>query len=263
MFDDELASVRAQPPRSGVLPGMRLRGAVPRSTLILLLAFVGLFTLFPLSIISTDPTMRLHLGPSREAKGRVLSVSPASACGSSDAHRVLYTFSGTSANDFRGATTVCDQSPYNSLRIGDEVAIRYLARDPTINEIAGANPDTDPPLAFFAIFPLFFVLVFSPLYFPQIREVVRARRLYKTGLLAQGRVVFVKKQNARSWPGFPGSTAGEVYVVHDLPGGGRGETVAWCSNDWLLHQLSPGATVHILLPRDSSTRGVLLEAFIR
>jgi len=263
MFDDELASIRTQPPRTGVLPGMRLRSAVPRSTLILLIAFIALFAVFPLSIISTDPMMRLNIGPSRDARGQVLSVTPVSACGSSVAHRILYTFSAGSGSTFRGTTTVCEQSPYSSVQAGDSVDIRYLDRDPSVNTIAGANPDNAPPLAFFMIFPLFFLLVLSPLYFPQIREVIRARRLYKTGLLAQGKVVFVKKRNAGTWPGFPGNSMADVYVAHDLPQGGRRETIVWCSNDWLLHQLSPGTTVHILLPADSSARGALLEAFIR
>lgn len=263
MFDDELASVRVQPPRTGMLPGMRLSSAVPRSTLILLLGFIALFTVFPLSMISADPMMRLNVGPSKDARGRVVMMNPASACGSSNAHRVLYTFSAGNGSPYRGATTVCEQSPYYSAQVGDEIEIRYLARDPAVNAIPGANPDNEPPLAFVAIFPLFFLLVFSPLYLPQLREVMRVRRLYKTGRLAQGRVVFVKSRNSTRWPGLPLSSTAEVYVAYDLPHGGQGETAVWCSNDWLLHQLSPGMTVHILLPQNGSARGALLEAFLR
>ena len=263
MFDDELTTVRVQPPRTGTLPGMRLRSAIPRSTLILLTALVILFAVFPLSIINADPMMRLQVGPSRDITGRVLSVAPASACGDPDGHRILYSFSAGPGNAFRGTSTVCEQSPYYSIQVGENVEIRYLSRDPTVNAIAGAIPENQPPVAFFAIFPLFFLVILSPLYFPQIREVVRARRLYKTSRLVEGKVVFVKKRDSARWPGFPGSSTADVYVAHDLPHGGRGETVVWCSNDWLLHQLSPGTAVHILLPPDGSARGVLLEAFIR
>ena len=111
--------------------------------------------------------------------------------------------------------------------------------------------------------PSFFLLLLSPLYFPQIREVMYARRLYRTGVLAQGNVVFVKKRSAGNWPGWPGSSTADVYVAHQLPGGGRVETVVRCTNDWLVNQFSPGATVHILLSPDQSKRGVLLETFIR
>ena len=262
MFD-ELASVRMQPPRAGMLPGMRLGSAVPSSTLFLLAAFVALFTIFPLSVMTADPMMRLNVGPSKDARGRIASVNPVSACGSSNAHRILYTFSAGDGNPYRGVMTVCEQSPYYSVLVGDDIGIRYLARDPAVNAIPGAGPDDQPPLVLFAIFPLFFLLIFSPLYFPQLREVMRARRLYKNGVLAKGRVVFVKSRNSGRWPGLPGSRTADVYVGYDLPNGEHAETTVWCSNEWLLNQLSPGTTVHVLLPQDGSARGALLETFIR
>jgi len=113
------------------------------------------------------------------------------------------------------------------------------------------------------IFPLFFLLVFSPMYFPQIREVMRARKLYKYGAVVQGKVIFVKKRNAATWPGWPGSSTADVYVAYQLPSGGRAEIVVSCANEWLLNQLSPGTTVHLLIAQNRTARGALLEAFIR
>jgi hypothetical protein len=92
---------------------------------------------------------------------------------------------------------------------------------------------------------------------------MRARQLYKKGVVVEGRVVFVKRRSATTWPGWPGSTTADVYVAYQTPNGGRAETVVGCSNDWLLNQFSPGATVHILLAPDASKRGALIEAFIR
>jgi hypothetical protein len=59
------------------------------------------------------------------------------------------------------------------------------------------------------------------------------------------------------------SSTADVYVAHQLPGGGRAETIAWCTNDWLINQLSPGTPVRILLSPKKSQRGALLEAFLR
>lgn len=262
MFDDELASVPVNPPRTSVPPGMRLRTAVPRATLIVLFGFVLLFALFPLSIMSTDPKAKLQFGPSATVEGRVLSATDVSACRGSAARRIVYGFAPPSGSEFRGTAIVCKESPYYAAQVGDKIAIRYLTRDPSISAVAGTD-DNEPPVFLFMLFPLFFLLVFSPLYLPQIREVMRARKLYKRGTVFQGRVVFVKKRSAATWPGWPGSSTSDVYVAYQSPGGGRAETVVWCTNDWLVNQLPPGASVHILLMPDNPARGALLEAFIR
>lgn len=262
MFDDELATTPANPPRTGFLPGMRFRAAVPRSTLLFLLALVLFFAVFPLSILSSDPKARLSLGPSATSEGRVLSAADVSGCRGSAARRIVYTFSPQSGNEFRGSTVLCEGATYYSAEVGERIPIRYLNRDPAINTIAGTD-DNEPPVFLFMIFPLFFLLVFSPLYFPQLREVLRARKLYKRGNVVQGKVIFVKRRNAATWPGFPGSSVADVYVAYQLPSGGRAETVVWCANEWLWNQLSPGATVHLLVGQNQTARGALLEAFIR
>lgn len=263
MFDKELAAISDRPPRKGLLPGMRFRNAIPKSALILPLAFVVLFAAFPLLIISTDPRARLEVGPSRMAEGRVLVTKDVSGCRTSSARRLVYAFSPELGNEFRGTGVVCVESPYYSAQSGEKIEIRYLKRDPTVNSIAGTDSGNEPPLFIFVIFPLFFLLILSPLYLPHLREVTYARRLYRTGVLTQGQIVFVKKRSAANWPGWPGSTTADVYVAHHLPDGARAETVVWCANDWLINQLPPGATVHILLPPDRSKRGALLEAFLR
>jgi hypothetical protein len=158
---------------------------------------------------------------------------------------------------------VCEESPYYSAQLGDRIEIRFLTRDPAVSAVRGSNADNAPPIFVFFMFPLFFLLVLSPLYLPPVREVMRARRLYKTGVLAQGKVVFVKKRSLGNWPGWPGNTTADVFVSYQLPEGGPTETVVWCMNDWLVNQFSPGTNVHILLAPNKAARGVLLEAFIR
>lgn len=263
MFDDEFERIPARPPRAGKLPGMRLGAAIPRSTLTLLIVFVAFFALVPLSIINADPRARLQLGPTGTAEGRVLSVSDVPGCRMSGGRRVVYVFTQETGREFRGANVICEDSPYYSAQVGDRIEIRYLKRDPAVNAVAGSDLESQPPIFVFGLFPLFFLLMLSPLYWPQLREVMRARRLYKEGALVKGNVVFVKKRNAGTWPGWPGNSAADVYVAHQTPSGARSETIVWCTNDWLVNQLLPGTVVHILLPTDGSARGALLEAFIR
>ena len=263
MFEEELAGIPTHPPRTGVLPGMRLSGAVPRSTLILLIAFVGFFAAMPLAIMNSDPKAKLGMGPSRTAQGRIISVTDVTGCRGSASRRIVYVFTPESGNEFRGAGTVCEESPYYSAQVSDRIEIRYLRRDPTVNAIAGTDSGNEPPVFIFMLFPLFFLLLLSPLYLPQLREVMRARRLYKKGVLTQGTVVFVKMRSAGTWPGWPGSNTADVYVAYQPPSGGRVETVVCCTNDWLLNRLSPSVTVHILLPSEKAARGALVEAFIR
>src|SRR5262249_50541832 len=119
MFDDQLASVPANPPRPGYLPGMRLRAALPRSTLLLLLALVLLFAVFPLSIISTDPKARLNFGPSSTSEGRVLSAADVPGCRGSAGRRIVYSFSPRSGSEFRGSTILCEEATYYSAQAGD------------------------------------------------------------------------------------------------------------------------------------------------
>jgi hypothetical protein len=262
VFEEELANVSVQPPRSGVLPGMRIAAVIPRSALLLLVLLVLFFGTFPLMIASTDPHMKLVIGPSRPAEARVLEVRETGSCRDTHARQVVFAFAAQSGGEFRGSALVCEQSPYYNAQPGDRIEIHYLAREPAVNAIAGNGPAA-PPLFVFAFFPVFMLLVLLPTFVPQLRGVLRARRIYRNGSLVQGTVVFVKRRAAWSRPGWPGSSAAEVYVAHQSPSGGRAETVVWCPNDWLINQLAPGTSVHILLPPEKSKQGVLLEAFIR
>ncbi len=262
MFEDQLASLPAQPPRE-VLPGMRLSAAVPRGAVLLVLLLVAFFAILPLSLMSADPMLRLQLGDTRVAQARVLSLADARGCGTSAARRFVYEFSAGPGRKFHGIAVVCEDSPYYATGVGETLEIRYLASDPAIHALRDAGRDQGPPLLFFMLFPLFFLIVLAPMYVPQFREVMRARRLYRSGLLTTAHVVFVRKRTSMSWPGWPGRSSGEVFLAYQLPNGTRRESTAWCANDWLLSQLSRGAPVHIAFSERSPKRVALLEAFVR
>jgi hypothetical protein len=263
MFEEELAAVPVNPPRIGVLPGMRISAALPRSTLLLLIVLVFFFGMFPLIELETlDPHAKLGWGPSQTAQGRVLSIRRGGSCQGANARQIVYSFTAVSGQEFRGSGVVCEQSAYYDAQGGDRIEIRYLTREPTVNAIVG-NEVEGPPAFFFLFFPLVMLFFLAPMFLPQINNVLRARRLYRSGVLAQGRVVFVKRRSTFALPGWPGASAADVYVAHLSPAGAPLETVVWCANDWVINHLAPGTGVHILLPPGKSARGVLLEAFIR
>jgi len=264
MFEDQFAQVSVNPPRrTDTLPGLRLSAVVSKSTLYLSLIFVGFFTLIPFSIWKSDPMMRLAMGPTKTVQGRVLSAMDTSTCRGSTGHRVNYEFSPDPGREFRGSMNLCQESPYYSVNNGDEVEVQFVPSDPAVNALQGGTANGAPPVALFLLMPVFILAMFAPIFVPQLREVLRARRLFKKGRLALGTVIFVKKRITTSWPGWLGNSAAEVYVEFESPMSKKLEAIAWCQNDWLVTHLEPGAKVHIAYMGEKPDRVALLEAYLR
>src|SRR5689334_3331582 len=123
MFDDELSAVPAQAPRPGVLPGMRLRAAIPWPIVIFLGSLVAMFALLPLVFLGSDPRLRLQTFPNPTVMGRVLSSNDATGCRGVGGHLIVYVFSPESGGEFRGAGLVCQQSAYYSAHAGDSIPV--------------------------------------------------------------------------------------------------------------------------------------------
>src|SRR5450631_2356558 len=212
--------------------------------------FLSFFLFIPLSIMSTDPATRLAMGPTESTQGRVVSTGSASACRGGTSHRLAYAFSSKAGGEYRGAATVCEESPYYSATEGDAIPVRFLKSDPIVNALASDGRNQAPPIALFLLMPLFFLAIFGSLFWPSVRDILRARRLFKSGRLASGKVVFVKKGTTPLWPGMTGNMAAEVFIEYQVSGGEKREAVATCRNDWLLNQLTPGTSVHIAYSDD-------------
>lgn len=158
---------------------------------------------------------------------------------------------------------LCEQSPYYSVKEGDAIDVKFLRSDPAVNSLPGNGRNQAPPLGLFMTMPVFFLLIFGSLFWPQTRAILDARRLYRNGRLASGRVIFVKKRMNSIWPGMPGSSGSDVYIEFQSAIDGKREAVASCHNDWLTNQLAPGAPVHIAYSDKSSAKVALLEAYLR
>jgi hypothetical protein len=264
MFDAQFAHVPTDPPRRlEALPGLRFSAQISRRALLLPLLFLVFFIAIPLSIFSSDPAMRLAVGPRRTQQGRILSTADVAACNGSPAHRVVYAFSPDSGREFRGVATLCAQSPYFAATVGDAVQVQFVSSDPAVNALESGSRNNTPPVAMLFMMPLFILAVFSPMIVPQLRDLLRARRQFKKGRLALAAVVFIKKRVTASWPGWAGNSAAEVFVEFQPATGARREAVAWCPNDWLVNQLAPGAQVRIAYTDDTPATVTLLEAFLR
>ncbi len=264
MFDEVFAKVPAEAPRRvESLPGLRLKGVIPKWVMVLPLFFVVFFLSIPLSLMNSDPAMRMSMGATDTVQGHVVSVNSASSCRGSASHRVVYAFSSKSGGEHRAATLVCEESPYYSVKQGDAIDVRYLKSDPTVNVLPSEVRNEPPPFVFFLFMPVFFLGVFGALFWPPIGEVLKARRLFKSGRIATGTVIFVKKRANFLWPGMPGSTTSLVYVEMQSSGGVMSEVAAACHNEWLMNQLAPGATVHVAYSGDKTKDVALLDAYVR
>jgi hypothetical protein len=263
MFEEEFARVPVEPPRRvESLPGLRLKGAIPRWAIILPLFFVCFFLFIPLSIMNSDPAMRLATGAGETVQAHVVSTSSASACRGAASRRVVYVFTSKSGREYRGAGLLCEESSYYLVKEGDAIEVRYLRSDPTVNRLAteGGN---QPPFAVFLFMPFFFLAFFGAMFWPPIGAILKARQLFKSGRIATGKVIFVKKRANFLWPGMPGSGSSSVYLEMQSSSGVSREVVAPCQNDWLTNQLVPGAMVHVAYKDDKATQVALLDAYLR
>ena len=263
MFEDQLGQLATDPPRRpDLLPGLRYSAIVPRGALLFLVIFVAFFAIVPLTIMRSDPMMRLELGASRTAPARVLTATDVAGCRSAGARRLIYVFTPAPGREVRGIATVCEDSLYYSVKSGDEVEVQFLSGDPAVNILRSNARTAAPPLAFLAILPLFVLMILAPMFMPQIREGLRARRLWARGRVTAATVVFAKKRFSAGGTAMAAAAGAEVYVEFRNAAGERREAIGWCQNDWLLNQLKAGETVHVAHD-ERSDRVALLEAFLR
>lgn len=262
MLEEQIAGIPRRPPRQvSDLPGLKWTSISSRTGLAFPIALVIFFCLFPLIVLYSEPSARLAYGHTEVADGRVVSVA-ASGC-HGDGQSVTYAFTSRNTVEYRGTASVCSGSPYSDLAPGQAIPIKYLVADPSNNAIAGVMEGNQPPLAFFFLFPFMALLFIGPLFLPQVRELARARRIFRKGEIVQGKVVFVKRRSASSWPGWPGTSSTDIFVSYRLPSGATAEAKAWCNNDWLLNNLPPGAEVNIAVMAEKPKEAVLIEAFVR
>jgi hypothetical protein len=263
MFEEQLKDLPPDPPRSlEALPGLRLKRAVQGTALLFPFVFAVFFISVPLSIMRSDPAMRFAISPTRSIQAHVVSSQVIVGCRTDKAHRVIYEFSPSTGETYRGAATLCETSLYYSVKEGGVVEVQYLTSDPVISRMRGNNPPNSWPLYLFFFTPVFILAMFASLLWPPVREYRRARKLFQHGRLAIGTVLFVKKRSNATSRGWSGNTGADVFIQFPAADGKPREGHAWCPNDWLVDQLVPGGKVHVAYD-EGSDKVALLEMFLR
>ena len=248
------------PRQPGMLPGLRLMRIVRSRSLLLPLALVLLFSLMPVLLFLQDPSAALSLRATRTVAGRVDRIEAGLRCDGKST-RLSYSFVLDDGVVYRDQVTVCSSSAYSSLQPGDSVPVVYVADEPSINEISGTQQGNAPPLVLIVVFPLFALLMFLPMLWPELSRILRDRKLFRGGRMATGSVLFVTRDLRQTWPGWPSSAASIVYLRVDQPAG-IAEVQAQCGNEWLLAQLKPGAEVTVLFDPQKA-RAMLVENYLR
>jgi hypothetical protein len=214
------------------------------------------------SVLANDHKARLALGHIETATGHVVLLENNTGCGGrGQAHEITFEFAPPGGPPYRNRISVCDASAYRDLKPGDPIPVQYLVADPSVNDIPGTGEP--PPFLFFLVFPIVGLFVFVRICYPAISQLLRGRRIFKTGLLTRGTILFVKDQAVR-WPSnFPGIGASTIFVTFTTRSGERIEARTSCSNRWLLQHLGPGAEVHVGYLSEKPEKAILLEAYIR
>lgn len=256
MFDEQISKLPPEPPRStALLPGLALSASVSKQYLFPLV-FLSMFALLPLLIMSTDSKSRLSM------RGKTTDAQITSVIEQGDDRLISYAFTPPGAPEYRGSCRCSKTSPYYGVQPGQHVPVRYVPSEPSINQLAEVSKSKDPPLFVFFFFPFFGMMIFIPILAPHFSELFRARRLFKTGRISKGIVVFVKRKNSPSWPTYAMGPS-VISIAYRLPSGQEAEGKALCSNEWLIHHLPPGASVNIAFRPEKPTEVVLLDAYIR
>jgi hypothetical protein len=216
----------------------------------------------PVLILFQDPGARLALGRSEATTGTVLQVTARDGDQARSAS-ITYSFRPKEGPEYRTSQAVGASSSYAHVRPGENVPVTFLVSDPSVSRIAGQGDSAPELFILLLIFPIFGLLFLGPLFLPRIRIVLLDRKLFRTGRVTTGTVVFVKQSVGWTWPGWPGWYAAQVFVRFDLPTGAPAEATATCQNEWLLQHLPPGAPVRIAYSPDRPSRAVLLNAYVR
>lgn len=249
-----------QTPRSTeALPGLTLSRALRGKSFALPVVFLLFFMFMPILVMTSDPHLALSWN-AETATGHIDSITHNATC-QPDSALIRYSFTDSTGAMFRGQSRSCDSGPYAGAQPGDAIPVRYAKKEPTNNEIAGKEGGQDPPWIFFVFFPLMGLLFFAPLFWPSISRIINDRKLFRTGALARGRVVFVSQRESMRWPGWPGTTQHDVYIQVEVAAGMK-EVRAACGNDWLLQQLRAGAEVTVAY-RPDVEQAALLENYLR
>jgi hypothetical protein len=251
------------PPRPiSLLPGLSYRAMADKSVAFPVSLFALFFLIVPLMTFLVDKRARLAFIDMKQADAEIIDLIGPSEC---DRNRkeLHYAFRTAGGRSYYGEASVCKGSVYFNIQKGDSIPIIFDPHEPSFNGIEGILGRDEPPLLIFIVFPVFFLLILVPFFWPSIRQHHKSRNIFGKGIITEGAIVFVKRKGGSSFFHFAPFTKFQIFYKYRLENGSLIESNMLSDNDWIVNRLDVGSAVHVAYietkPRDS----VILDFYLR
>ncbi len=258
-----LDEIPKTPPRSiSLLPGLKYSSFFDKWSFLPLILIVLFVSVFPIMILVLEKETRLPFIDMDNSEGIVDDIIDTSEC--NKGVKVLhYSFISHENRTYYGKYELCSSSKYSSVKVGDSIPIIYDPDDPTFNGIEGELGDNGAPLIIFLIFPLFIILFLAPMLLPSLRQINKARSIFKRGIIVNGEIIFVKRNKNMNAFNVKSFSNMEVFYrfnsSDDLPVEGKMNT----DNDWLMNKLDIGSSIKVAYLKDKPNKSIILQCYYR
>lgn len=256
----EFKDIPAKPPRSlKLLPGLNCSSMLDKSDLFSM-AFICLIILvIPISMLLTiQKSSRLPFINMTKADGIVREMIADSDCNKKKLI-IHYQFKTMGNRTHYGEYTVSNTSVYSSLNVGDSLPIIYNPKDPGFNGIEGELGKNEP--SFFPFISILFiiVLIITAVQMPNIMQFLKARSIFKKGIITNGRIVFVsRKKLLGNNKGLSNQIVSYRFETLD------GKTIDAkmpTDNDWLTSKLEIGSSVTVVYIEGKPKKSIILDFY--
>ncbi len=260
MFDREISQLSRQPNRNVCeLKGLAIKNVFSLSLLLPVVAMIIFFAMFFLVEKSDDRHLLFEKGDHVRA---VVYASKAIESESNACARIYYEFKAKNGFKYSGDSRVDVNSNACHLKNGDSITVVYLPDHPTINEVESKVSGFSGLGRMFFLFPLFFLIIFAPMLMPDLRKLLFHRRLYRTGIWSEGKIVYIKNGNQSFLDGYVNASA-KLYFEFNLPDGRLVESVTEVRNEWLVNNLEYDQKINIIYNASRPRKAMVIECYIR
>jgi hypothetical protein len=260
MFNKQLSRLTKAPKRDVTqLKGLALNSTFSAMPVFIILFFGLFFFVIVMSMSKIDKTFEL-VDKGVDTQATVHSIKTQDnrvGCG-----RLYYEFTTENGLKYVGDSTIPLNAIACELLKGDKVTVVYLPQTPSVSNIASNVDVNRPPIEVFLLMPLFFLLVFSPGFFPGISRILKHRKLYKTGTWVQGNLIYIKEGKGQFIPGMSAPSA-TLYFEFCTADGTMVETQIVFKNTWLLNNLQSDQTLNVIYQPTKPTNAFVVEVYIR
>lgn len=262
MFD--FKDMPERPPRSiSLLAGLKYSAIFDKSMIFPIIFIALIIGIFPVvMLLSIEKSFRLPFVHMEKADGSVTEIVDNSKCDRRSIS-IHYQFLTNQNYTYYGKYVSCQGNLYSSLKVGGSLPIVYDPKDPSFNGIDGELGKNDPPLFMFIFFPLIFLLIFTPLVIPNIKQIKDARSIFKKGVIAKGEIIFIRRKRPTNMFNLKLLTNMEVFFRFSTVNGETLESKVTTDNDWLSNKLEIGSSVTVAYMEKKPKKNIVLDFYYR